>query len=52
MRYQIVTTDGIVVEVTNSFSQAVAYARDNKWSIYDTTARHLIYDGYRDELFI
>ena len=49
MRYRIVDDNGVIVEVTNSFAQAVAYAQENKWSIFDADAHRLVYDGYRDE---
>ena len=49
IRYQIID-QGVVVEVTNSFAQAVAWARVGEYSVYDTKARRLVYDGYNDEL--
>lgn len=49
MRYQVVD-NGVVVEVTNSFAQAVAWAKIGEYSVYDTKVRKLIYDGYLDEL--
>lgn len=48
MRYQIID-QGVVVEVTNSFAQAVAWAKVGEYSVYDTKVNALIYDGYQDE---
>ncbi len=49
MRYQIID-DGVVVEVTDSFAQAVTWAKVGEYAVYDDKAHKLIYDGYRDEL--
>lgn len=48
MRYQLVD-QGVVVEVTNSFAQAVAWAKVGEYSVFDTKSRRLVYDGYNDE---
>ena len=48
MRYQIID-QGVVVEVTNSFSQAIAWAKVGEYSVFDTKIRRLIYDGYTDD---
>ena len=49
MRYQIID-QGVVVEVTNSFAQAVAWAKVGECSVFDTEVNRIIYDGYNDEL--
>lgn len=49
MRYQLVD-QGVVVEATNSFAQAVAWAKVGEYSVFDTKTHRLVYDGYTDEL--
>ena len=52
MRYQIIDNGGVVVEVTNSFAQAVTWAKVGEYSVYDDRAHKLVYDGFHDELII
>lgn len=49
MRYQIID-NGVVVDVTDSFSQAVVWAKVGEYSVYDDRAHKLVYDGFHDEL--
>ena len=49
MRYQIVNMDGVVVDVTNSYAEAIAWAHSREEGVYDDKLHKLIYDGYRDE---
>lgn len=52
MRYQVIDDQGVVADVTNSFAQAVIWAKVGEYSVYDTKARKTVYDGYNDELTI
>lgn len=51
MRYEIID-QGETINVFGSFSQAVAYARENAWVIYDREAKRIIYDGETDEFYL
>ena len=49
MRYQIIDMDAVVVDVTNSYAQAIVWARVGEYVVLDTKQMKIIYDGQLDE---
>ena len=51
-RYIIVDQGEETGATFNSVSKAIAYAADNKFDVYDTENKIIIYSGYYDTLTI
>ena len=49
--FEVVTGTEVMME-TDSFHDAIHYARTNGWDVYSTEKKYIIYDGYRDEFAI
>jgi hypothetical protein len=53
MRYQILEqgeyNDVVVVDVTNSYAQAVIWAKVGEYLVYDTKIEKCVYNGQLDE---
>lgn len=47
--FEIITRDGRTINETKSFSQAIGYARENKYLVWDKDIRHIVYYGDTDE---
>lgn len=50
-KFEVVAGGQTMME-TESFHDAIHYARANEWDVYSPEKQCLIYDGFRDEFFI
>lgn len=47
--FEIIARDGVTRNEIKSFSEAIAYARANKYLVWDKDIRHIVYNGDTDE---